>query len=396
LLWLTPWLIAAAELPDTPEGYRVAAADGAWVFRPIDAGDLELAIRVFGPFHSGQSLSEFLLDWLNARPGRDAFSPPTSKPNLSVTTRETRVGAQKYIEACSAIRSRHGELYIEQLVAPTDRATLRSSLTVANGEIAGAIFRGELVSPPPGIRSARQSASAPAPTAPSPALALASSNPLPRVGNTRSMAAQNVSAIDSIGFDNVTHLGYGGYLTFDPTPLVLFKSGEAVDDMTALNAPEGLAAHQAAHPRAWLHWRRSGNSIEVDRGGTWKKLYYTKTLGPAPAAYRLNGDFQRLSGGGNLAVGGTASVLLWNNLSFDSNGTFASGGGSGSATETSGAGGVRVATSGRRPDAQGTYHVSGYLLTLHYASGRVEQRAILVDPKEPDTIWLDGEGWSRP
>jgi hypothetical protein len=109
----------------------------------------------------------------------------------------------------------------------------------------------------------------------------------------------------------------------------------------------------------------------------------------------LAGDYQRLSGGGNIAVGGTASVVVWKNLSFDHSGAFTSGAGSGVSTETAGDGGVRVVTTGRRPDEQGAYEITGFTLTLRYASGRVEQRAILVDPQEPDTMWLDGEGWSR-
>jgi hypothetical protein len=213
------------------------------------------------------------------------------------------------------------------------------------------------------------------------------------VGTARSVAAQNIGDIDSIAFDSDTHMGYGGMLTFDPTPMVLFKSGD-VAYMTVLSAPEGLAAHRAAHPKQWLHWRRDGNAILI--GSTqWRRLTYTKTLGPAPMGYRLAGNYQSLSGGGNIAVGGSSGVIAWSNLSFDRSGAFTSGGGSGSFTETNG-GDARVATSGVRADEHGTYVVNGYALTLRYASGRVEQRVIVVDPKEPDVVWIDGSGWTRP
>jgi hypothetical protein len=370
---------AAANRPDPPAGFTVAAERGAWVFRPAGDKDAELLIRVIGPGVSTKSPTEYLLAWVAGRPGPGAFSPPAAKPNFSVTTRETQIGTRKVIEAINAIRSERGRYFVEQILMPVDRAEMRDSIYTASGRITGAIWRDEMPNPPTD-------------SAPPVREATVADAPL-RVGTARSVAAQNIDAIDAIAFDSVTHFGYGGMLTFDPTPMVLFKSGD-VAYMTVLNAPEGLAAHRAAHPKLWLRWRREGNAILIGTA-QWRRLPYTKTLGPAPAGYRLTGNYQSLSGGGNIAVGGSSGVIAWSNLSFDRSGAFTSGGGSGSFTETNG-GEARVATSGVRADEHGAYEVNGYALTLRYASGRVEQRVIVVDPKEPDVVWIDGSGWTRP
>jgi hypothetical protein len=309
IMLIAPCVARAASRPKAPDGYEVAPESGAWVFRPTGGADSELAIHVLGPFVSAKSPEAFLLEWLASRPRHDDYSTPSTRADLSVTTRETHIGEHKYIEAISAIRSEHGEYFIEQVLVPIDRANLRNSLQQANGEIAGAISRGEISSPPPGAGNARQIATPPVRALPADRASRPAEPPL-RVGTARSVASQNVGAIDSVSFDSVTHMGYGGYMTFDPTPMVLFKSGEAVADMTALNAPEGLAAHRATHPDEWMHWRRDGKVIEVDRKGQWKKLYYTKTLKFASAGYRLEGDYQRLSGGGNIAVVGPTSMVL--------------------------------------------------------------------------------------
>jgi hypothetical protein len=379
--------IAAEHHPNAPDGFVVAGENGAWVFRRSGESDPETLIRVSGPVSSAGSPESVLQQWMATHGSGGAFSTPTSRPDLCLATRKIALRGHDYIEAVSAVRSQRGAIYVEQVFMLVDRPADQQLLARANGEIAGAIYRDEIpeapqVTQPLAVRAPeRMTERAGAP---------------PGTGVAHSRASQSVSSIEAIAFDSVTHMGAGGFMSFDPTPMVLFKSGEAVDDMTALNAPEGLAAHQVAHPGKWLHWRRDGKFVEVDRKGSWVRLTYTKTLGAAPAGYRLDGTYQRLSGVGNIAVGGTSTVVAWSNFSFDHGGVFARGGGSSASSETAGDSGVRVVTTGRQPDEHGTYDITGYLLTLRFANGRVEQRAIVVDPAERDVIWLDGAGWTRP
>ena len=210
-----------------------------------------------------------------------------------------------------------------------------------------------------------------------------------------SAALRQANDIETVGFFSKIGFGYGGMMTFNPTPIILFKSGEALYDMEALKFAGGLAAHKAAHPKDWTTWRRAGQAIEVGGDKGWEKITYTKTMDRLPQGFRLAGDYQRTGGGGNLAVGGTAAVLVWSNLSFDRAGNFTSGGGSGSTSSEESAGSkTSVVTSGHAPNEYGQYSIDGYSLTLNYADGRVEQRMIVTDVADPGVIWLDGDGYT--
>jgi hypothetical protein len=210
-----------------------------------------------------------------------------------------------------------------------------------------------------------------------------------------SAALDQAADIETVGFYSKTGYGYGGMLTFDPTPIVLFKSGEALYDMAALKFPGGLAAHKVAHPKAWTTWRRAGKGIEVTGSKGWQKIAYTTTMDRLPQGYRLDGDYQRMGGGGNLAVGGTSAIVVWSNLSFDRAGHFSSGGGSGSSSSEEVAGTrASVITSGRAPNRYGEYVIDGYTLTLNYADGHSERRMIVTDITDPGVIWLDGGGYT--
>ncbi|MCB1624573.1 MAG: hypothetical protein KDI32_08295 [Pseudomonadales bacterium] len=215
-------------------------------------------------------------------------------------------------------------------------------------------------------------------------------------GNSAASSASGLSnAIETVGFDTRTRVGYGGMLTFDPTPIVLFKSGDALRDMAALKSITDVATHKAAHPKSWTTWRRSGKAIEILQAKGWQKITYTQTLDRLPAGYQLVGAYRRLSGGGNLAIGGNAAIAVWSTLSFDRAGNFASGGGSGSSTSNESAGTTTsVVTTGRAPDRYGRYRIEGYTLTLNYADGRVERRMIVTDVSDPGVIWLDGDGYT--
>jgi hypothetical protein len=224
-------------------------------------------------------------------------------------------------------------------------------------------------------------------------------SPLPSTGTgpsaLSSAALQQANSIETVGFYSKIGFGYGGMMTFNPTPIVLFKSGEALYDMEALKFAGGLAAHKASRPKDWTTWRRAGKAIEVVGSKGWKKITYTKTMDRLPRDFRLAGNYQRTGGGGNLAVGGTSAIIVWSNLSFDRAGHFASGGGSGSSTSQESAD-IRtsVVTSGRAPNQHGQYSIDGYTLTLKFADGRTERRMIVTDIADPGVIWLDGDGYT--
>jgi hypothetical protein len=202
-----------------------------------------------------------------------------------------------------------------------------------------------------------------------------------------SVAVQAEKSIETVGFYTKVGYGVGGMMTFNPTPVVLFKSGEALYDMAALADPQGLDAHKKANPDEWTQWRKAGRSIELRKPKGWERLSFRTTMGRLPKSFRLDRTYQRLSGGGNVAVGGNVAIAAWSTLAFHRDGTFSGGGGAGASAPG-------VATSSRSAERGGTYAVAGYRLTLRYGDGTTVERMIVTDAKDPSVIWLDGAGYT--
>jgi carotenoid cleavage dioxygenase-like enzyme len=53
-----------------------------------------------------------------------------------------------------------------------------------------------------------------------------------------------------------------------------------------------------------------------------------------------------------------------------------------------------VVTSGTAAERGGQYEIDGYVLTLRYQDGRVEQRLIVTDAADPKVVWIDGNGYT--
>lgn len=203
--------------------------------------------------------------------------------------------------------------------------------------------------------------------------------------------------IDSFGFDSGTTMGVGGFLTTRIFPIVLFRDGRVLLDIEALAQPAALAAHQRSHPDDWARWRREAGELQLERRGregtAWKKLYFQTTYPRLPEGFRLEGRFRALSGTGNLAFGGSDSVVAFREYTFARDGRVLRGGGAGASAA---AGDFSVATASAAPAQRGRYRIDGLVLTLDWDDGSRESRLIVADPKDPKTaIWLDGTGYVR-
>lgn len=202
-----------------------------------------------------------------------------------------------------------------------------------------------------------------------------------------------LESIDSFGFDTRPTMGVGGFLALDIYPVVLFKNGEALTDVTGLSFPAGLAAHKRANPDGWTRWRRNGGKLQLAKTDGWEVMEFQTTYARLPDGFRLDGAYRHLSGAGTLAVGGTQEVVAWNEYRFWSDGRVVRGGGAGGRAE---AGDASVATSSVAPNRRGRYRVEGLTLRITYDDGSVESRLLITDPSDPKpAIWLDGVGYAR-
>jgi hypothetical protein len=226
------------------------------------------------------------------------------------------------------------------------------------------------------------------------ALALTGSNAATAPATPRALvnggASPIAGQIDSFGFDTKPAMGVGGFITTSIYPVVLFKDGSALTDVIGLNNP---AAHRRANPENWVQWRRSGGKIELMKSSSWQAMSFPRTYASLPAGFRLNGLFRRLSGSGNMGVGGSDSVTAVSEYRFWPDGAVVRGGSLGS---TASSGDSSVVTSSVSPNARGQYRIDGLTLSIRYGDGTSERRILVADPANPKTaIWLDGYGYVR-
>lgn len=188
-------------------------------------------------------------------------------------------------------------------------------------------------------------------------------------------------------------MGAGGFLTTEVVPVVLFKDGTALTRIEGLGDPAGLAENRRKYPGKWTRWRREGTSVQLESNGKWRNLGFRTTYSKLPAGFRLRGYFSRLSGTGNVAVGGASSVTVSREYAFTADGRVVRGGfASASAREGNGS----VVTGSVAPNSRGHYTIEGVTLRIRYDDGSQEQRIIVTDPSDPSVIWLDGESYTHP
>ncbi len=157
--------------------------------------------------------------------------------------------------------------------------------------------------------------------------------------------------------------GYGGYVYPVHNPYVFFKDGRYVKEPKIPVDALALDALSTDHAVNWGTWKRAGSKVQlVDRRSEdWEKEWPGAPAFPAKARESLSGSFSSISGGGNLAVGGTVGVIAYSNLTFTPDGWFTNeklGGGTGS---------DHAAFS--RQTTAGRYTLAGYTITLAFNNG---------------------------
>ena len=199
-----------------------------------------------------------------------------------------------------------------------------------------------------------------------------------------------LAQIDSFGFDTAAGVGYGGFITTDIFPVVLFRDGRALTHVADLG---DVSKSRRLYPEHWTQWRRSGGRIELKKLGEWDRMAFAKTYASLPPGFRLNGHFSRLTGTGNVAFGGNQSVALVRDYRFWPDGSVVRGA---TASAAAAQGTASVITRSAPPDARGHYRIDGLSLTIAYDNGAIERRIIVADPSDPKTaIWLDGESYTQ-
>jgi hypothetical protein len=376
--------VVPAVAQQTPDGYEPLRQAGRIDYRPTGDEDDLLRIQVMLETIPADSPIDAVNRWIAAHPpaGKTLEAPTQAEiisPGVALSARAYAAGSRTIQEGILAVRNPTADYQIQIISVPRDRNDMQPRHMKASGAITRAIAKGDYAK-----LSKASPAGSPArkPDRATAASALATSP-----------AQKMIGQIQTVGFYSKTTMGYGGMIMMTPTPVVLFKNGTALKDIALLSHDAG-SAHR--NPDDWTQWKRSGSNILLLKKGAWEKLYYTKTMDRLPAGFMLQGRYQRVSGTGNLAMGGSDAVVVWSDMTFDRSGSFTSGGGAG-ASATAENGGVTsgTVTSSRADSNSGRYRIEGYTLTLDYGSGKVERRMIVTDPGNIKVIWLDGDGYTK-
>lgn len=190
-------------------------------------------------------------------------------------------------------------------------------------------------------------------------------------------------------------MGYGGMMTFQPVPVVLFKNGEACKSVEAVVYKGGLEAHKRKNPKLWTRWKMSNGKLMLKNRNKWQKVPYKGTYGPMRRGKKLNNSYSRITGTGNTAMGGRSKVTVVENFTFSRDGRFLhKGAGAGDIGFDDGYRKIRTEGYARSKFKKGKYSIDGYILTLRFENGRSSRNFIVGDPKNPKAIWINGKGYT--
>ena len=383
-----------------PQGYVATWEDDVMVMRPSAAADPEVAIRVYPSVADNDDGDTAVRRWAQSHlpAGVDPSALRVNRQTMSgvsVLQRSWKDGAQVRLEFILMPQTGRGRYRPVVGRMPSQPSGLLKQHSAALGYVAALIVQGKFQPniPSEGKGQPVVNAALAKPTgnhttpqrlAPAPA-AVAGAPATEQVGR---LAAE----IETVGFMNRAQVGVGGMWIFIPKPVVLFRGGDALFDIGNLIRVTSVDADRAAHPRDWGRWKRSASGIELLQGDKWKKLDYPKTLERLPAGFGLSGDYEYLSGGGDTAIGGGDIIANNRRFVFRPDGKYSSDRlGFVSSNDQLGHTVVRS----QSPVLVGRYRVDGYLLRLEPPQGPAETHVFVFDPKDPNTLWIDGHGYTR-
>jgi hypothetical protein len=190
--------------------------------------------------------------------------------------------------------------------------------------------------------------------------------------------APGTEQIEAVVLRQGYSMGYGGAITLEYTPAVLFRDGSYSQDTA--RALEGNAQVDG-------RWQRSGSGWALTPNKGKPVDVSAKMLArPAKTGATLEGAYRSLSGVGSPNAN-VAVVAAWKNVQFSSDGTMLQAQGAGAD-----AGNV-VTASSKANTAR--YQLSGYSIAMTYPDGRTETKLFYLFPDSDNAIGLGGSTLSK-
>jgi hypothetical protein len=230
-------------------------------------------------------------------------------------------------------------------------------------------------------------------SAPAPAAKQAAAAPAPNAA-----FAGNWSNVAEVLFRSVAGIGVGGMVVMEFEPVVLLKDGSYYEVSDAALEDVDLAAERSARPNRFGRWSQSGDSYVLTNADGAAKSYALQDGAlfkayPAEQPTMLSTRYERISGGGNTALGGEVMVARSNVYIFLPDGRFQLEGsvGASSSGEQSGVSTTLQSDSA----AAGRYTLDHHTLVLTFGDGRQERHFFAYASKgtpaqrDPGMIFID-------
>lgn len=207
---------------------------------------------------------------------------------------------------------------------------------------------------------------------------------------------ENWTSVQGVYFRTVTGFGVGGMVISDFEPVVFFRDGTYYEVHGAAIEDIDLAAEKRVKPKRWGRWRQTGETYYLTRsdgrtldyklqGGGFFRAFAAESGGS-----KLIGRYQRVSGGGNTAMGGEVMVAISDKLTFTQDGRFLSRSSVAATNSGSQTGVASTVGSDRRMAAPGSYQLDRHTLVMRYPDGHVERRFFAFSSrKSPPQLSLD-------
>lgn len=194
---------------------------------------------------------------------------------------------------------------------------------------------------------------------------------------------------EAIMAETLAGFGVGGTITFDFRPIIIFKDGYACRDINFLLEKMPADTHRSMYPQRWVKWKLIDGKVALQSGqDRWTYLDFQYRYPPLARDATFDGVFTRLTGAGNSAFGGDATLAVQSTFLLTKDRRFVQ--------SVSSAVMAGPATAGSAPpDQSGSYELDGYSATFRYDSGKTVTTTVVYTPEDASAVFINGRPYVR-
>ncbi len=184
-------------------------------------------------------------------------------------------------------------------------------------------------------------------------------------------------------------VGYGGYIYPVHNPYVFFKDGTVVKEPKIPIEDLQLGALTKKEAVDWGTYKKAGDKVVITYydGDQSEKEWPGAEAYPAGKNETLAGSFSSISGGGDLAVGGSVGVIAYSNMTLTSDGWFTN--------ERLGGGHSSDHSAFSQQKTAGQYTLDGYSITLKFNNGDTQRFFFCYYGQDRSVFRLSGRTYTE-